>query len=274
MFRYAFCNEMFVNWTWEHTVAFAAETGYDGIEIAPFTFAKSAGAISASQRRHIRRTAEQAGIDIVGLHWLLLTPPGLYVTTPDKALRKRTADYFVDLVRLCGDLGGSVMVIGSPKQRNIMPGVTREQAMDYAVEVYGAALPEAEKFGVTLAIEPLAPKETNFIRTGQDGMELIDRIGHDRFQLHLDVKAMSGSEVRPIPDVIHWCRRALAHFHSNDPNLLGPGMGAVDHRPIVKALAEIGYTGYLSVEVFDYRPGPERIARESMNYLKRITAEL
>ena len=274
MFRYAFCNEMFVDWTWEHTVAFAAETGYDGIEIAPYTFAKSAGAVTASRRREIRRTAERAGIDIVGLHWLLLTPPGLYVTTPDRALRKKTADYFVDLVHLCGDLGGSVMVIGSPKQRNIMPGVTREQAMDYAVEVYSAALPEAERCGVTLAIEPLAPKETNFIRTGQDGMELVDRIGHDRFQLHLDVKAMSGSEDRPIPDVIHWCRRALTHFHSNDPNLLGPGMGAVDHRPIVKALAEIGYTGYLSVEVFDYRPGPERIARESMGYLKRITAGL
>lgn len=270
MFKFAVCNEMFAGWTWERTVGFAAETGYHGVEVAPFTLAERATDVTALRRRELRRAAERANIAVVGLHWLLVKPPGLYVTSPDAELRRKTADYFVDLVRLCADLGGSLMVIGSPKQRNLLPGVTRPQAMDYAVEVFSRALPEADRSGVTLAIEPLTPKETDFINTGQDGVELVERIGHHRFRLHLDVKAMSGSEKRPIPEVIRSCARHLHHFHVNDPNLLGPGMGNVDHRPIVAALREVGYPGYLSVEVFDFKPGPERIARESLSYLRAV----
>jgi len=161
------------------------------------------------------------------------------------------------------------MVIGSPKARNLMPGVSRDQAMEFSKEVFSACLPLAEKHGVTLAIEPLGPGETNFLNSAADGIELIERINHANFQLHLDVKAMS-SETSPIPDVIRTSRAHTVHFHANDPNLLGPGMGDVKFEPIIAALRETGYNGYLSVEVFDFKPGAEHIARESAAYLKKV----
>ncbi len=268
--KLAICNETFGGWEWERTLECVARLGYQGLEVAPFTLAERAGDIDAQRRRDLRRAARLAGVEIVGLHWLLVKPPGLYITTPDDEVRNRTADYFVDLVRLCADLDGRIMVVGSPKQRNLLPGITRERALGYAQEVFERALPEAERCGVTFAIEPLSPRETDFLRTAADGIELIERIRHPRFKLHLDVKAMSGSETQPIPDVIRASAKHLVHFHANDTNLLGPGMGAVDHRPIVAALKEVGYPGYVSVEVFDYKPGAEYIARESLSYLRRI----
>lgn len=270
--KLAICNETFVDWSWEKTCEAVARLGYDGIEVAPFTLAEDVRQLDGQARRDLRHVAERAGLEVVGLHWLLVKPKGLYVTTPDDAVRRATGDYFVELVRLCADLGGKLMVIGSPKQRNLLPGISREKAMEYAVEVYSRPLPEAARRGVTLLIEPLSPSDTNFLRTAEDGVELIERIGHPNFRLHLDVKAMSGSETKPIPQVIRESAAHLGHFHANDPNLLGPGMGEVDHRPIVRALKDVGYKGYLSVEVFDYSPGPEVIARKSIDYLRQVVA--
>ncbi|HXG63049.1 MAG TPA: sugar phosphate isomerase/epimerase family protein [Planctomycetota bacterium] len=270
--KYAICNETFTDWEWERMLDCVARLGYDGVEVAPFTLAESVTEVGPQRRRDLRRAAQAAGVPVVGLHWLLVKPPGLYITTPDDAVRRRTAEYFVELARFCADLGGRVMVVGSPKQRNLLPGVTRERAFAYAREVFEYALPEAERCGVTIAIEPLTPRETNFITTAADGVELVEAIGHPRFKLHLDVKAMSGSETRPLPEVIRSSARHLAHFHANDPNLLGPGMGEVDHRPILRALRDAGYGGYVSVEVFDYRPGAETIARQSIHYLRQAEA--
>ncbi len=161
------------------------------------------------------------------------------------------------------------MVIGSPKQRSLLPGVKREQAMGYAVEVFNRCLDLAAKRGVTLAIEPLTSRETDFLMCAADGVDLVEHINHPNFRLHLDVKAMS-AEYKPIPQIIRENAAHLAHFHVNDPNLLGPGMGEVKYEPIIAALREIGYDGWLSVEAFDFRPGIEKIARESAEYLNRV----
>jgi sugar phosphate isomerase/epimerase len=269
--KFAICNELFEGWPWERVCEYTQSLGYEGLEVAPFTLADSAEQVSPQRRAELRRSAESRGVEVIGLHWLLVKPPGLYITHPDAAVRRRTADYFRQLVDLCADLGGKVMVIGSPKQRNLMPGVTKQQALAYAREVFQPSLDPAARRGVTLAFEPLGPAETDFVNTVAEAIDLVKQINHSSFRINLDVKAMS-SEPRPIADVIRSAKGYVAHVQVNDPNLLGPGMGDVRYEPIVAALRDIGYDGWLSVEAFDFKAGAERIARESIDYLKRVTA--
>jgi sugar phosphate isomerase/epimerase len=270
--RFAICNELFEGWPWERVCEFVRPLGYEGLEVAPFTLADSAEQVSPGRRAELRRAAESRGVEVLGLHWLLVRPPGLYITHPDPAVRRRTADYFRQLVDLCADLGGKVMVIGSPKQRSLLPGVSHEQALAYAREVFRPSLDPAARRGVTLAFEPLGPAETDFVSTAAAAIELARQLDHPAFRINLDVKAMS-SEPRPVADVIRASKGYVAHVQVNDPNLLGPGMGEVKYEPIVAALREIGYDGWLSVEAFDFKAGAERIARESIEYLKRVVGD-
>ncbi|MBX9789923.1 MAG: sugar phosphate isomerase/epimerase [Pirellulales bacterium] len=271
--KFAICNETFVDWPHEKAFGFARDCGYTGIEIAPFTLAPDAKQIDRQTRTRIRRLADDTDLEIVGLHWLLAKTTGYYLTSPDPQTRRRTAEYLGELARLCHDLGGRVLVFGSPQQRNLLPGVTPEQALDYASEVFREAICTLEDLEVTLAVEPLGPAEGDFLNHAADGVELVERVGSPNCRLHLDVKATS-SEGPPVADIIRANRALLEHFHANDPNRLGPGMGEVDFLPIFAALGEIDYCGWVSVEVFDYSPGPERLARGSIEYMQACLEKL
>jgi len=260
---------MFENWPWEKACRFASETGYEGIEIAPFTLAESVEQISAERRAEIRRQAEDAGLQIAGLHWLLVSPKGLYLNHPDAAIREKTADYLSALVNFCADVGGTIMVFGSPKQRSVHPDLTPQQARGLAKDAFARPLEAARKRGVTICFEPLSSEETDFINTAGDARAFIEEVGHPNLRLLLDVKAMS-SETKPIPEIIRESRQYLTHVHANDANRRGPGFGDTDFGPVAAALKEIGYDGWVSVEVFDFKPDPETIARESLRYLKRF----
>lgn len=270
--NFAICNEIYQGWKIEEALAHAARTGYDGVEIAPFTLADSVTDISAAERRRIRDLAARHGVALVGLHWLLVKPEGLYINHPDAALRARTAAYFVALVDCCADLGGRILVVGSPKQRNVLPGVTLEQAHDWAAATLRDAVRRAEDRGVTLCFEPLSPAETNFINTAADALEFVRPFQSPAFKIILDVKAMC-SEAKPIPQIIRDSWPHFAHFHANDRNLKGPGFGDVDFVPIAAALREVGYDGFVSVEVFKFEEGPDAIARRSLEYLRKVFGE-
>jgi sugar phosphate isomerase/epimerase len=269
--RFAICNETFQDWPFDRAFPYAAELGYTGLEIAPFTINVNAYDISPAQRTAVRRQADEAGLQIMGLHWLLAKTTGYYLTTPDDAVRSKTADYLGELARLCRDLGGQVMVLGSPAQRNLLPGVSHGQAMELAADCLRRAMPTLEACGVTLAVEPLGPKDGTFLLTADLGRQLCEMVGSPHCRLHLDCKAMA-SEATPIPQIIRENARLLAHFHANDPNLRGPGMGELDFLPIFQALAEIDYRGWVSVEVFDYSPGVEALASQSIQYMRDCLA--
>jgi len=265
--RFAVCNEMFGDWPFDRAFALAAECGYQGVEIAPFTVAGDVTDIPAARRTEIRRQAEKAGLKVAGLHWLLAKTKGFHLTHPDAAVRLKTAAYLGALARFCGDLGGRLLIFGSPEQRNLLGGVDRRQGTEHAVEVIRAAVPALEKADVTLAMEPLSPKITNFLTTAAEAVELIQRVDSPRCRLILDCNAMA-TESSPHADLIRRHRAHLVHFHANDPDSLGPGFGDLDFVPILAALRDIAYRGWISVEVFDYTPGPERLARESIRYMK------
>ena len=271
--KLAICNETFQDWPFDRAFAFARELGYTGIEFAPFTMNPNAYEITGAQRARVRQQAEAAGLEVVGLHWLLAFTEGYYLTSPEADVRAKTAAYLGELARLCRDLGGRVLVLGSPKQRNRLPGVSEDQAMQYAADVLQQAMPAIEQCGTVLAVEPLSPEEGDFLLTAEAGVRLMRMVDSPHCRLHLDVKAMS-SEAQPIPDIIRQNAAYLEHFHANDANRRGPGMGEIDFLPILAALRQIDYQGWVSVEVFDYAPGVEALARDSIAYLKSCLARL
>lgn len=265
--KIAICNETYRDWTFEKAFQHAAEAGYDGIEIAPFTLHKDVFQITENQILETVSLANHFGLEIIGLHWLLAFTNNLNLTSMDADVRKNTADYLIRLAQVCGRLGGHIMVLGSPQQRRIETGSNVEQANQYAIDCLKQCLPALQENRVTLALEPLGPEEGNFLLTAEWGRDLIRRIGSDWVRLHLDVKAMS-TESAPIPEIIVASKDDLVHFHANDPNRRGPGMGEVEYEPIIHTLRKVNYQGWLSVEVFDDTVPAETTATESIRYLR------
>lgn len=261
--KYAICNETFGDMPLEDALKLARDAGYTGWEVAPFMITDDLSQYRDADRRAYRDTVLSHGFEIVGLHWLLAKTEGFHLTTLDQAVRQRTTDYFCQLAQLCHDLGGNVMVLGSPQQRNYPESQTAEQALDAAADCLRGVVETLERLQIKIALEPLGRTEGNFLNTAAEARDLKQRIGSDQIGLHLDVKAMS-DEPTPVPQIIRDNADVMLHFHANDPNLLGPGMGDVDFQPIFAAIKDVHYDGWVSVEVFDYSPGVETIVRESM----------
>ena len=272
--KFAICQELFEDTSWEEQCRIISEAGYTGIEVAPFSITHDIASVSDDELLQLKATAETFGLEIIGLHWLLAKTEGLYLTSPDPQVRQATADYLKVLAKACNVMGGRVLVFGSPFQRNLLPGVSTQQAMEYAAEVFKEAMPTFAAENVRLCMEPLTKKETDFINTCAEAVELMKLVDHPAFVLHQDVKAMLGAEADSIPDLIHRHRDICGHFHVNDTNLLGPGMGDTDYHPIMKALLDVGYEGWISVEVFDYSPGAEEISKKSLDYMRQILSDL
>jgi sugar phosphate isomerase/epimerase len=260
--KFAICNELFGDWPWEKGLELARTIGYTGVEVAPFTLGQRADLIASSTLAAYRQCVMNAGMEVLGLHWLLAKTEGFHLTTDDPSIRKRTTDYLRFLVDMCQALGGTIMVLGSPLQRNFPPSMTHPQAVTNAIDTLLPLVPNLEQAGVRIAIEPLGPAEGNFLNTADQAIALIEEIQSPTIQLHLDVKAMSSEEL-PFETIIRNSKAHLIHFHANDPNKLGPGMGLVDQKPIFQTLRAIDYQNWVSVEAFDYAPGVEEILRAS-----------
>ncbi len=272
--KFATCNEPWRETPIEEVFKTARKIGFSGVEIAPFTIADNVNDITATKRAEIVKAAADEGIEIVGLHWLLVSPKGLHITTPDDGIRAKTVDYIKALVNFCGDLGGKVMIHGSPQQRNVEPPTTPEEAWKRACDVFAAVAPTCEQRGVTLCIEALAPKETNFIQTAAEAAKMADEIGSPGIDIMLDTKAMAS-----MPDGVLGTTRQFGgrcrHYHVNEACGKGIGMplGPEDGEPtpLAEALATLkanGFGGWVSAEPFDYNPDPTTVAETAYKALK------
>ncbi|RYF41217.1 MAG: sugar phosphate isomerase/epimerase, partial [Comamonadaceae bacterium] len=196
--QFALCNEVLQPLTFEQQCRAAAALGYDGLEVAPFTLAQDPMEISDAQAAVFRRMAQDQGLQIFGLHWLLVAPAGLSIVSADAALRARTAQVMERMVELCSLMGGSYLVHGSPKQRSVPEGEPREAAWDRARECLARAARRAQHCGVTYCIEPLAPRETDLINTVAEAMQMVDEIASPAFQTMIDCSAAGQAETASV----------------------------------------------------------------------------
>lgn len=265
--KFALCNEVFQSLSIEDGFSKIAEIGYQGVEIAPFTLKENPLDVNEEDAARCITAADYAGIEIIGLHWLMAKTEGLHLTHPDEGMRKAACQYLKRLTNLTSQMGGRIMVLGSPQHRNLEPGTSYEVAFERAVAVIREVCELAYEVGVILAVEPLSPVETSFLSSCREARRFIAAVNRPSCRLHLDIKAMTHETAGPVA-TIYEHRWEVEHFHGNDVNLRGPGQGPTDIKPIANALQAIDYQGWVSVEPFDYHPSPEDCARISLENLQ------
>jgi D-psicose/D-tagatose/L-ribulose 3-epimerase len=273
--RIALCNEVLGGMPLQRQCEYAAALGYDGLEIAPFTLSHSPEKISTADAAKIRATVEASGLVVTGLHWLLVKPDGLSLTDPDAAVRALTLEVMTHLIGLCAELGGAVLVHGSPKQRQIAPGETHGTALARLRDALAQVALSAARVGVIYCIEPLSRQETSLINTIAEAAELVRAIDHPNLRTMIDCSAAGLTETESIPALIErWLPTGLiAHLQVNDPNRRGPGQGEMKFAPILAALKRHHYAGTIAVEPFDYSPDGPAVAAFSAGYLRGLLEE-
>jgi D-psicose/D-tagatose/L-ribulose 3-epimerase len=271
MMRIALCNEVLRDRDFAEQCSMARALGYDGLEVAPFTLADNPHRLPSGRRAEIRRIAEDAGLSITSLHWLLVTPEGLSVTSPEGEVRRRTLEVMLALIGLCADLGGKVLVHGSPKQRMIVEDDDPMEAKRRAVELFVRTAEAAEEAGVTYCVEPLTPAETNYINNLSQAAALVGEVGSPAFRAMLDTKASAVETLSVAGLCDHWLPQGIiAHVHVNDRNLRGPGQGEDRFAPLFSALRRHDYQGVVAVEPFDYYPDGATAAARAIGYIQGL----
>lgn len=270
-FRFAICNEVFQGLRPEDGIARIRKLGYQGIEIAPFTLGPDPAALTPDRRREIRSAIQQSGLCFVGLHWLLTAPPGLHMTTTDTALRRRTWDYIHRLIDLCADLAGAenggVMVFGSPRQRSTADGMSPPDAAANLAAGLAAAAPRAEGRGVKLLLEALPKNQTDVVNSLAEAVAIVRQIDSPAVQTMFDTHNAI-DETEPHSELIRRYFSWLAHVHVNETDGREPGMGNYDFGSLLAVLAELDYSGWVSVEAFDFSRDPEEIAARALHTLR------
>jgi len=255
---------------------YAKSLGYDGLEVAPFTLSDAPHRLSAAERAQARRAADEAGVAIIGLHWLLVAPKGLSITAPDAAVRRDTVEVMRHLIDLCADLGGSIMVHGSPGQRAVAPGDTLAAAWGRARDCWAQIAEHAAAAGVTYCLEPLSRTETQLINTLEEAARMVGEVGHPAVRSMIDTSSAARTETLLVAELIDkWLPTGLVrHVQVNDSNRRGPGQGEDRFTPVFAALQRNGYDGVVSVEPFDYQPDGPATAARAIGYIRGILEAL
>lgn len=270
--KLALCNEVLQPLPLAAQCEAAESMGYDALEIAPFTLTDAPEALDSATAHQVRSTAHSHGLAVSSLHWLLVKPAGLSLVSDDRALHRRTLDLLRRLIDFTAACGARVLVHGSPKQRSPGPGQSVADAAARFEAAMAELAPHAADAGVVYCIEPLGRFETPVVNTVAEAAAMVDRIGSPAIRTMLDVSAASHNETEPVHEVL---RRFLAsghiaHVQVNDRNRRGPGQGETDQRPVLQALKDGRYAGWVAVEPFEYVPDGLGCAQASAQHVREI----
>jgi len=266
--RHSICNEAFDKWPFAEACQAIRKAGYTGIEIAPFTLAETPSEVTAAQRTEYRDIMAAEGLVFVGLHWLMVSPKGLHVTTPDEELRARSWQHIRDLIDLCADLGpNGVMVFGSPFQRSTTGGLTREQATRNYIDGLTAVAPQAQDRGVRILVEALPAAQSNVVQTLAEAVDIVREINSPAIRTMFDVHN-AVDEQEPHATLVDRYFEFIEHVHVNELDGKHCGAGDYDFKPVLAMLERRNYKGWVSLEAFDFAPGAERLANESLRHLE------
>jgi D-psicose/D-tagatose/L-ribulose 3-epimerase len=270
--RLSLCNEVLQPWDLVRQCAFAKAVGYDGLEIAPFTLSDEPHRLSATAVAGMRRTVEDHDLVVTGLHWLLMAPKGLSITSPDDAVHARTRDAILGLLDLAAGLGARVLVHGSPAQRRPADGQSHDDAWARARDLFATIAPEAAARSLVYCLEPLARPDNAFVTTIAEAARMVGEVGHPAFRTMIDTSAAGVEEAEPVADLIRrWMPTGLiGHVQLNDRNRRGPGEGADRFAPVIRALAETGYSGDIAIEPFIYEPDGPACAARAAGYVRGL----
>jgi D-psicose/D-tagatose/L-ribulose 3-epimerase len=268
--KLSLCNEVLRDRPFAEQCRLAAAIGCSGIEIAPFTLADDPSTLGDREARTYRGVAADHGLAISSLHWLLVKPAGLSLTTADGVLRERTLALLERLIDFAAACGAEVLVHGSPAQRSPQPGQSVEDAISHCEAGWARLATRAARHGVVYCIEPLSRAETPVLNTLAEAAAVVDRIASPALRTMIDLSAASQTETDPVHEVLarHLASGHVAHVQLNDRNRRGPGQGDTPVAPVLRALQAAAYRGWVALEPFDYAPEPLACAAASAAYVR------
>lgn len=268
-FRFSVCNEIYKAFEFRDACRHMKRLGYEGIEIAPFTLAESPRDVTPSQRQQFKRIMAEEGLSFVGLHWLMISPEGLHVTTSDLEQRTRSWQHIHDLIDLSADLGHhGVLVFGSPKQRSTVGGMSPRDAVSIFTEELAKVAPHAQEQGVRILVEALPSDQSDVINTLAEAVSIVEQIASPAVLTMFDTHN-AADETEPHAELVKKFFRYIAHVHVNEMDGREPGTGDYDFTSLLDTLTSLNYNGWVSLEAFDFSRDADVVAGGSLNYLRQ-----
>jgi sugar phosphate isomerase/epimerase len=198
----------------------------------------------------------------------MVSPKGLHVTAPDPVVRERGWKHIQSLIDLCADLGpGGILVFGSPQQRATVDGISRGDATANFIDGLTKVAPHAESRGVTILVEALPSTQCDVIQSLEEAAGIVRSLNTPAIRTMFDVHNAI-EEVESHATLVERYFDIIRHVHVNELDGKHCGQGDYDFKPVLQTLSRLRYNGWVSLEVFDFTPGPDTIAQQSLRYLE------
>ncbi len=173
--------------------------------------------------------------------------PGSLKSTGPEAVHPEILEYMETAFRRAGEAGVKYIVFGSGASRSVPEGFSRDAALRQFIALCKKMAPIAEKYDVTVVLEPLNSKECNFINSVSEGGQIVEEVDHPHFRLLADIFHMRVDNEGP--ESLEKYGHLIYHTHiAEKEGRAAPGTHGEDFSPYFRALKNAGYTGRMSIE--------------------------